>query len=91
MYFSNFNDCLFDTSISFLKSWRAFSAFLHNVSAGPRRGGGGGGGGAGWHMFPRRDRECPKFFLRIIGMVWWKFGMFWGVSMDRTTVMLTDK
>ena len=61
---------------------------------------GGGGGGAGEHVPPPPYEEdvsvLKKLFSRILCtvMVWWSLGCFrvvWGVSMDRTTVMLTDK
>ena len=53
--------------------------------------GGGGGGGGGWG-----GRKCPKFralydIASIYGNVLRWFGEVWGISMDRTTVMLTVK
>ena len=43
----------------------------------------------------QRGRECPIFFAHYMyGNGLEEFGVFgvaWGVSMDRTTVMLTDQ
>ena len=72
----------------------------------PRAGGGGGAGGHMTPPPPRRGRGCPKkiahyMILRVYGNglcglveVWGGlgyFGVVWGFSMDRTTVMLTVK
>ena len=50
----------------------------------------------GWGVLGRFGVFPGHRFLRIICtvMVWWGFGWFWevmGVSMDRTTAMLTDQ
>ena len=84
--------------IAFQKSWRSFSPITVCILAQCQcktqgRGGGGGGGTRAPHL-QRRGREYPKEFLfghymYCNGFV--EFGEFWGVSMDRTTVMLTDQ
>ena len=64
--------------------------FLHNASAGPR----GGSLGARAPNTQRRGRECPKKFCfahYMYGNGLVEFGVFWGVSMDHTTAILTDQ
>ena len=81
------------TSISFSKKAggrlaRSLYVFLHNASAGPR-------GAWGARALPPPPEEAVTvlkiahyMILRVYTVIWWRFGVLWVVSMDRTTAML---
>ena len=63
----------------------------------PAPGGGGGGGGLepGAPQPHEEDvsalKKCAHYMYGNGLVEFWVFGVVWGVSMDRTTVMLTDQ